>query len=316
MGTITYRSKIYEDYRPNFIVVDPPTIDDWEGEKFDVYHEAAKLARRDWRDEFGASAVVIDTATSLGNDLLQYVARAGLGRVKDPMILAAGDPVNRIVAPEMQDYGKAQDLLEALLRIWGTQPVHVFVLAHRGEVMKIVKVTERGQLKEFEHYGFKGPGEKMTKYAGGLFSQYTYLENIAGPSQPPSIRWRLTDTKDYRAKTRQLHAEAKPYIDLKWNQADPVGNLAMLRNAHNQVARWHGIRWDAPRQTGLAGRTFWQCCYAQSGHGKTTLFTAFPEELFAAGPVIYLAYDPASVYMETTFPELLQAGKPTAQAGS
>jgi len=310
----SYRSTVYTDVSPNFVIVEPPSLMDWEGDKFDVYHEAAKLARRDWRDEFGASAIVVDTATSLGYDLVNYVARAGLGRVKDAVSLAVNDDSCKFTNPQMQDYGVAQGLLESVLRVWLTQPLHVFVLGHRGEATKKEKTTNsqgRTEVTEvFQHYGMRGPGQKLTHTLGGIFSQYTYLMNVAGPAQPPAIRWHMGDSADYRGKVRSLHPGAKPYIDLKWNSANPEANLAMLRAAWSNVAMWNGIRWDAAKLSGPLARPFRMGAYGESGSGKTTLFTSFPQELFATGPVVYVGYDPGATYMETTFPQVLGAPVP------
>lgn len=300
---MSFVAKIVEDYLPNFLVVVPYDYHDNEdgGEFRNQYKQAIQLARHPWHEEeFGGRkgvATIWDTVGEMSWGITRYVATTGLGGVKDAPLYGDVDPSSPEAyrAHRFQDYqdgqGMTLDVMKAALR---NQNLHTIMISHRDE--KTTSVRRGGEIQTtLDGYGFQTIGSKHTLTVGKLFNEYIWLENRAYESDDPEIWAHVRPDHLHQGKLRTLDKDVEDEFLIPFE-------LAGMQEAWLKLFKWSGVTAAGPGRKAKAG------LYAPSGWGKTTWATALPQQVFDAGYVVYIAYDPGSEFLPTTWPQLRGEG--------
>lgn len=294
------RFEVNADSYKNFILVRPLTIPD--DLPFDPYLDARRILAHNWgqySDTGNVSSICIDTGTEMSYNFLRYVALSGKGNATGSPTYGVEDDAwdqDSYRAHRMQDYQDAQGLtvaiFKAMCRLRGIK--HRFILGHEQpiehtEMVRMGKTFEKQTLTD--GYDFEISGKKWQKKLTVFFEEYLWLSNEGYNEM--DIRLHLSTDGKRLTKFRSM-AKSKPT-----ELPVPFSHEGMA-NLHRKLAALRRIDLKT-----LDGPGYNMALYAPGGCGKTSFITSLPEEVFALGPMVYIAYDPAAEQMSSTWDDLL-----------
>lgn len=289
---------VVDDSYENFLLVQPPTMP--EDNPFDPFGQLADIINRDWSKYSPTkkvSALILDTFTEATEEINRFVGTSGRGNTGTGEVygLHIDDAwaTESMRVAQQYDYGKAQDLSIALLRMAmrSKQFPHVIVLGHRKEIYEEVMKRVGGKyqaVREIVGYDMSVPGRKwlgqMTKFA----EQYVWQTNDGHDAM--DIRLHLRSDGQHHTKFRTAQT-------IPGELSVPFG-YADMADVIRELARYSEVDMGA-HEPGLR-----LVSYGQGGTGKTMLWTSLPEETFKLGPAVYVPYDPSAARLTSVWPEL------------
>lgn len=285
------RFTIDADTYQNFIIVKP--LEYPSDGVFDPWLDAVRIANFPWRETYGAAGICYDTGSECWYQVQRFVSNEKSKEADAPVY---GDPDGRETgemfrATRFTDYQDGQGLTLSLMKTWAKcaqrQDLHLWVIGHRAAVQEKIG-KGKNATTQLVGYGMDMPGSKHTLTTTKFFEEYVYFTNQG--VMEPEIRLHLKPDQYHIAKFRSMNLEVPAWMDLPFDEEE-------LYEIWRKLAGWRGINYEDPR-----GRKFCMAAYGDGGMAKTATITSQPPEFYAQGPMVYVAYDPASHQMSSTWP--------------
>jgi len=284
-----------DDRYKNFLRVQP--LEQPEDLPFDPYTDAARIALAPWREKFGASTIIWDTGSECFNMCQRWVSMTGKGGADGPTYGDPDDPMSAesYKATRWQDYQDGQGQTLALMKLWARaaarQNMHMIMIGHRAAQTDSIKRGKELTIVT-NGYGVDMPGQKYLLQTSKYFEEYLWMSDDG--YDEPEITLHLRSDGKHQTKFRSMSKDVETSLPIPFDYDEMV-------EVHRKMATWRGIDFSDPQ-----GRRYSMCLYGNGGTGKTTLATSLPPEVFEQGPVVYVAYDPASFHLSSTWPQLLE----------
>lgn len=253
----------------NFLIIQP------DKKKGDPFVDCMKIAEFDWAGE-GYKSLIWDTLTERARTFRNMSAML-MKYTTQPMQFGSGP--NKMIVPSPGDYGAAQALSINLRAMLQEQPLHTFMLGHIGRETK-----GKGDDLIVTSAGFALVGQALISSFGSDFDQYLRLFVQSG-----FVYAQLKSHPVYGSGIRTTKELPKELL--------VPHELTKMRALWGSFMEMSGID-PADPATGYLRVGM----YSEPKVGKSTFVTALPESLL---PAVYIADDPGSEYMRTTFPEVL-----------
>jgi hypothetical protein len=271
--------KRYDDFLPNFLVVEPES-----GVGIDPINEAMMIAGTDWAKE-GYKGIIWDTMSATAQAV--NMASANTPAFGNHIMLGAG--ASRIPIPSMGDFRAAQVVADTLREVLFKHELHLLMLGHEGTETK-----GKGENTEILNAGFALVGQAKISTYGSQFDQYIRLvrqaEQKDGVLQFTRVMAQLQADAIYGAGVRTDLEIEPPALKLVPN------TLEMQITWWKELLNMAGIDLASPLSGFL--RT---AMYSAPKVGKTRLAASLAG---LVGPVVYVAWDADSKRLRSVFRSL------------
>lgn len=253
----------------------------------DPYGDACAIAEFDWQGEHGAKSIAWDTLTWRSKVLLQMAAEAKQYGEN----IQFGKTGRRHVMPQKGDYGAAQSMCLEIRNLLAAQPLHLIIAGHT----QIAEFEDDNTGAKTAAAGFGLVGKASVMTFADMFDQYVRLfvdqkrPLRSGEQGYRKVMMQLQRGRLFDAGLRVAH-ELPEAVEIPFS-------LEGQREVWRQLMGWAAVDRGALLRMGI---------YSAPNVGKSMFITAVPDEL---KPLVYVADDPGSEFLRSTWDELLEGGE-------